>query len=186
MQLTLGLVIASLNLGCESSAPTNTPTVQVPEKRFEWVIKRLEHALESFSPSGSLGLRAQRELTYELFPPTSSQPNYTAQIVIVSKTAYAPEFRPQETPPEKAEQKVDPSVYDAILNEDPLEDPLDNPDQRFLELPIKKPTTLRAPTPTPYSENRETFDLTYLDDRWQLLTPIESKRASNWFEYALE
>ncbi|NOY40653.1 MAG: hypothetical protein GXP26_02280 [Planctomycetes bacterium] len=186
VQLAFGLVLVSLNLGCESSAPPETPVVQVPEKKFDWVIKRLEHALEAFSPSGSFGLRAKRELSYELFPPTNSQPNYTAQVIIVSKTAYHPEFQSLETQPKKAEPKVDSSIYDPFLNEDPLADPLDDPDQRFAELPIKEPITPGVSTPSPRTNDREVFDLAYLDDRWQLITSVESKRARNWFEYALE
>jgi len=183
LALVVVLAITCLIAGCNSSTPEPaTPKTPTPAAKFQWIVKRLRHALETFSPSGSLGLRAKRELTFDLFPPDSLESNYTARITITSKTFYKPAYRPFEKPSEKDTPEIDPLIYDNVLEEDALTDPLNN---SLSELPRKELITQHAPTPMPSVDDQEIFELAYIDQQWQLITQPETQRAKNWFDYAL-
>ncbi len=187
--VALGYVLAvtCLSLGCGASGPSvpqSPQSIPKPEAEFEWVIRRLKRALDTFNPSsGALGLRAKRELDYKLILPTDLQPNYKARVTITSKTFFKPKFRPIEKHPEKTKQVVDPSEFDALLDNDLLENYLDNPDWSPREREI---ITEESAVSMPSISSKKIFELTYLEGHWQLITPLESDRARNWFNYALE
>ena len=176
--------------GCSNSEPNQTvepSKTPDPKAEFEWVVKRLEHALETFSPSGSMGLRAKRELSYELFPPSDSHSEYKARVIITSKTFYKPEYKSlQESKPKEEPKAVDPDVYDALLGQDPLYDPLDNPEEFRTELGVKEPLVPRTPVPAPRIDDQQVFELVHNDGKWRLTEQPESKSAQNWFNYALQ
>jgi hypothetical protein len=183
----LGLVLLSI-LGCDTSdsaALRAKKALPKPEAEFNWVIMRLEHALEMFRPSG-LGLQSKREMTYQLNPPNESQVNYTALVTISSKTFFRSDYLPPAKVIKKEKPEFDYNAYGNILEDDPLADPLNNPSQEYAELATKKPVIASTPTPIPSIDEVENFELAHLEGKWRLITKTASDRAQNWFDYALE
>ncbi|NOY29617.1 MAG: hypothetical protein GXP28_05405 [Planctomycetes bacterium] len=179
-----------LSVGCEFSRSEVSDSKQSDDRAkadFDWAMERLRRAIETFTPSGNLGLSIKRELSYEFIPPNSPQSNCTARVIVDSKTAYRPK---RFYPAADEELSVDPKAVDNAFTEEELQakranDPTGLQDDFVVGLPPKAPIVdplVNAPS----REERIVYELVYRDKRWQLETQPESEHERLWFEYALQ
>jgi len=185
---------ALLGIGCETSRSDVTSSQRQDETAkadFDWAMARLRRAVETFTPSANIGLRMKRELSYELIPPDASQPLYTAQVIVKSKTAYQPErFFPALDDDEEEEQdeSSDQRTADMILAEELRADGENDSTvirEDYQEDPLPKTMIVESLVAAPSSEERVVYNLVYRNNRWQLETQPDSKHEKMWFEYAL-
>lgn len=177
----LAIALAVLGLGCEPTpiAVPPAPPISTPQSKLEWAMERLERALEEFQPPQSVGLRMKRSMAYEFIPVDPAHPHPTALVTIESKTMYLPDEPVQQE--DKQEEEEEPA-FEPII--DPEEEDNGLPPLRVPKVRVQEPLTA-APSPSPSIESRTTYELNFIDDRWQLQSEVESESERNWFEYAL-
>jgi len=150
----------------------------------------LRRALETFTPSANIGLRVKREMSYEFHPPDASQPNYTAQVTIRSKTFYKPgRYVPDADKDSEKTIAAGPQADESAFAEEMLANRADDPSGLFDAdgaFPSKKPMIVESHMPAPRLDKVNVYELTYRAGRWQLETLPESKHEQMWFEYALQ
>jgi len=177
-----------LGVGCESSRSEVSDSKQSDDRAkadFDWAMERLRRAIETFTPSGNLGLSIKRELSYEFIPPNSSQSNYTARVVVDSKTAYKPKrfYSATDEEPASGPQAAG-SAFAEELQAKRANDPTGLQGDFAVGLPRKAPI-VDPLVSAPSIKERIVYELVYRDERWQLETQPESKHERLWFEYAL-
>ncbi len=180
-------------LGCEASrigVSGSKKAVDPVKADFDWAMERLRRAIETFTPPAGLGLRVQRKLSFEFFPPDESKTDYTAKVIVESKSAFQPRrFTPNSD--DELEQ-----AEDAFLEatggdlDDEFSNNRENDPTAFLkDLPEssqQKPKFVNPLVKAPSIKERTVYELIYRDERWQLVSEPEAKHEQLWFEYALQ
>lgn len=194
---SLHLILHSLLLGTfllaagcdgpEMPAPPPRESTNPAEDDFVWIIERMEHALKMFQPPSNLGLTIKRDLKYKVIPPSDQQPNYTAEIIVTTKSIYDHGMIPSTREREQAKKATEKSNLK-------LDDPYELPsDDKLAELGIDVPpveqTNREVPAPVIPAqravEKRE-YLLQYANNQWQLQTEVVEEIEQMWFDYALQ
>jgi len=188
LSLLCALVPTLFGVGCESSrSDVDSKQLDDPIKEdFDWAMVRLRRAIETFTPSANLGLSIKRKFSYELIPPDSTQPLYTARVVVDSKMAYKPR---RFSPATEDALASAPKAADSAFAEELLAKRENDPTGLlgdFATGPAPKATVIEPLVDAPSAEERTVYELVYRDDRWQLETEPESKHEQMWFEYAFQ
>lgn len=182
-----------LSIGCEgsrSSVSGSKKPVDPAKADFDWAMERLRRAIETFTPPAGLGLRVKRKLSFELFPPSELKTDYTAKVIVESKSAFEPRRFTSDIDDElkQAEASRLEAADSALVDE--FSEKRENDPTAFLnELPKNsqwKPKTTGSLVKAPSINERSVYELVYLDERWQLVTQPEAKHEQLWFEYALQ
>jgi hypothetical protein len=87
-------VAAAMAMGCGGTRTAPPKVVQnevpdSPEGKLERVMKRLESALIDAQAAAGSGVKSQRKSSYRLIPPGPDEPNYKAEVTIVTHTKLA-------------------------------------------------------------------------------------------------
>jgi hypothetical protein len=181
--------------GCrpEMPQPPRRESTNPAEDSFHWIIDRMNHAMEMFRSTDSLGLHVKRTLTHKLIQPGDGKPNYTATITLSTssmfdhgqlptaserkqtkeeKTRKAAEdlglgdpFGPMDVDPATVDPMAIPEPGSAALNKKDVADPL---------IPAQKIT-----------EKKE-YRLEYIENQWKLLNDNLEEHEKMWFDYALQ
>ena len=200
------VVMASflLVLGCRGATrePVKPPK-PIAEKRFARFVRALKHDVERTTAMQAAGFRSgqktlltiKRTLHEELFPPQNDDDSYTARITIEGTTLFATSRL--SSPPDREASKR--SQYQRQLELNSKNDSQDSDDE---EVDVAK-LLGREPEPEPETKesnddsNRrptvrhtsddwtKTFDLKYVDERWELQTEIEDEVLASFFRSAL-
>ena len=182
----LGSVV--LSLGCEPEMPMPPPreSTNPAEDSFYWAMERMEHAIERFRPSSSLGLRVKRELSYEIIPP-QNQDDYQARVTIATVTVY------QHPAPGSGKEQPKKSADSQENLEDPYVVPTGDPTGETAPVipPVPKSQAKKRDVPDPplpmqeLKEQKE-YLLAYDGNEWQLQDEDLDENERMWFDYALE
>ncbi len=188
------LLAVAIFTGCEPEMPMPPPreSTNPAEDDFYWAMERMEHAMERFQPSSSLGLRIKRELNYQLFPPSQDEADYTARVTIATRTVFTHDAPSKVQERKEAQEKKAKAAAEKLGLEDPYGPADDGPvDEALLpdgnmpaELPVSEVPDPRLPTHE-LKEDKE-YLLRYADEQWNLESSELEETERMWFEYALQ
>ncbi len=193
-RLLLATIVLTLPLGCGESRPAG-PNTKInnssPEGQFDWVIQRLERVVLDSHPSPQSGLKVgNRKVSYELFPPDETRPNYTAQVTIVSTMKYVHDGLLGTADKEKQRQerqerrRIEKSMEERPEYEDPLAEKFMTQMEELADESSMK-VVPEASVKSPEMTERNVYELAYRSGRWELTTEPETDHERLWFEYAL-
>jgi hypothetical protein len=185
------LLLGSLvfGVGCEPEMPMPPPreSTNPAEDDFAWAMERMEHAIERFQPTSSLGLRVRRKFDYELIPPAGKE-NYKARVTISTLTVYQPPVpapKKEKPAPKRKNEEVELADLFAEPGAD-LEDVANLPLPTIPPAEIEKRKVPDPPLPTPEIKEEKDYLLEYVDDEWQLQEKDLDDSERMWFDYALQ
>jgi hypothetical protein len=182
-----------LVLGCEASrigVSGSKKPVDPVKADFDWAMERLRRAIETFTPPAGLGLRVQRKLSFEFLPPNESKADYTAKVIVESKSAFQPRRFTSSSDKELEQAEASRSEAADIAFADEFSEDREEDPTAFLEdigeSSQRKPKIINPLVKAPSIKERVVFEMIYRDKRWQLVSEPESKQEQLWFEYALQ
>jgi hypothetical protein len=181
-------------VGCEPEMPVPPPreSTNPAEDDFLWAMERMEHAIDRFRPSSSLGLSVKREMDYELIHPAEGRPNYEARVTIATKTVYRPDAPPSAQEKKQAEAAKERGAKELKLDnpytlpggEPTIVEELEPRELAPAELPAFDVPEPRVPTQR--IDEKKTYLLEYVNDQWKLKSKGLEKHEQMWFDYALQ
>jgi hypothetical protein len=190
-------VLASLSglMGCqpEMPQPPRRESTNPAEDSFHWIIDRMNHAMEMFRPTTSLGLHVKRRLTHKLIPPGDGRANYTATITLSTSSMFDHGKIPTAQERKKAKDDKTREVAKEIgladpfgpMDEDPATvDPMAIPEPGSATLNEKEVVDPLIPAQK-ISEKKE-YRLEYIENQWKLLNDQLEEHEKMWFDYALQ
>ncbi|MEQ8209200.1 MAG: hypothetical protein RH917_05160 [Lacipirellulaceae bacterium] len=153
----LGVLLIVVSLGCEQSAPPAAPAPKLtPKQKLEVLVGRLKDLTKD--STSDIGLIVKREISHRFLAP--------------EETSEAPQEASETLP--KGEINV---VTKRFISFRSGENPLTGEAPENAEI---QPILHRSESET------KKYELTYLDDRWQLETELTDESEKVWFKYALE
>ncbi len=179
--------------GCrrtEMPIPPAAATSSQPEvQQFQWAMERLEHAFEMFRPPSTSGIRVDREIEYEIFPPDEKQKKYTAQVTLLTKTIFQ-HSAPESSLAKKKLQAKQAKELAALraAEADPFAQPGDDLEEKDLPLVQPKGAEIIEPrVPSQKLEKKLVCNLEYRQGKWRLIDDSpELEDVQMWFDYALQ
>jgi hypothetical protein len=163
-----GLMFGLLLLGCQEQTLTTTKVQMqpsTPQSKLEWVAKRLQHAFEMGKPSRLAGIRVEHILSYQLKEPSEPSADYHATVLIQTKTENTIQKASRSTPVERegvggdATSTVGKNLHGA--------------------------TRTIGGEPRIIQE-KQSFELVYRNEQWQLVAELDTNPERLWFQYALQ
>jgi len=161
------------------------------EAEFDWAMERLQRAIETFTLPAGRDLRVQRNVSIEFFPPTGSETDYTAKVIVESQSVFQPRRFTSNTDDE-LKQAAEESRSEAAENflEEEFSDDHENDPTAYLddyeESPQRQTAIVNPLVKAPSIKERIVYELAYRDERWQLISEPESEHEKLWFDYALQ
>ena len=165
-----GLMIGLFLLGCQEQTLTTTQ-VQIqpstPQSKLEWVTRRLQHVFEMGTPSRQAGIRVEHNLSYQLNEPSEASADYHATVLIQTKTENTLQnaSRPTSVEGEAAGGKghaastVGQNIDEGTRSEGGMSHII---------------------------QEKQSFELVYLNEQWQLVNELHTNPERLWFQYALK
>ena len=187
-------------VGCgqPGHSKVETPPLSTPEADLEWVMKRLQRALDISQSAAQTGLSIKRNMSYEYLAPDSSSTVHTAVVKVNTTTI----FRHNIVTLKKQKAPLDTNEDQGVNLNDPLTNLLDpladsgdeftnnftnvGPEDKVIKKFLKGKPTVDAHVPPRRLKELKTFNLVYLKGKWQLEKPTESELEQSWFQYTLE
>jgi hypothetical protein len=181
-----------LSIGCSPEMPAPPPKVfgSSAEEDFDWAMVRMKHAIERFRPSSGAGISTNRELDYELMPPSADDDRYTARVTLSSRTVFRVDPRSSEAQRRRAEAKKESekiklaNPFKVPGEEGGEDDPIPIPDVPLAEL--NDPEIVDPRVPTQKLEAKRDYQLEYVSGKWHLKSKKVDENEQMLFDYALE
>lgn len=196
-RLASGLLVFSSFLpltGCQRQTKLQTPAVvrNSPEAKFDWIIQRLERALELGKPSLA-GIQVERKVSYNLQKPAAPDESYTARVVINTNTKYSlPTSANRNRSASPDEEGGAPSALESVGISDPLaslkkgHQPMSGNKKPRAKSDVTVRQRARLGASSRVLQEERIFDFAHLDGQWQLQTDLESETERLWFDYAMQ
>ncbi len=135
------------------------PQGDSPEVKLKRVMERLKFALHAAQGSPGFGVASQRECQYQLIPPSTDEPRYTAEVTIQTRVVVADQGA-------KSAAKSPPKGKDAAAT------------------PKTDASAVEGPQ-SATSVDKDKFLLVYEHDRWTLPQKPDSQTLQICFDSAL-
>jgi hypothetical protein len=159
------------------------------EEDFNWAMERMEHAMELFRPSSSLGLSVKRELDYDLIPPSETEVKFTARVTISTRSVFRADSPSAQVQKRRAEAKKEAAKIKLdnpfnIPGEERSNDGIPMPEVPIAE--FENPEIADPRIPTQQLKEKKDYFLEYSGGQWRLKTKDLEESEQMWFDYALE
>jgi hypothetical protein len=177
--LLFGLFLLGLFLvGCQEQTLTTTK-VQIqpstPQSKLEWVARRLQHVFEMGTPSRLAGIRVEHILSYQLNEPSEPSADYHATVLIQTKTENTIQSASRSTPVEReGAGGQGAEVQGAEVQATSTVGQNFHGGKRMID---GDPHII---------QEKQSFELVYRNEQWQLVAELDTNPERLWFQYALQ
>jgi hypothetical protein len=178
-----GLLFGLFLLGCQEQTLTTTK-VQIqpstPQSKLEWVARRLQHVFEMGTPSRLAGIRVEHILSYQLNEPSEPSADYHATVLIQTKTENMIQSASLSTPVEREGASGQGASGQGVSRHGAGGQATSTVGQNFHG---GKRTIGGDPH---IIQEKQSFELVYRNEQWQLVAELDTNPERLWFQYALQ